>query len=184
MVYLASNSPRRRELIKEITSNYQTEIPEADEVSEKEGFSPEDIAVYNAALKAQDVYGKKGGCVIGADTVVVFGKSILGKPKDNADAVATLNKLKGSTHKVITGVCVISKKGEFKGYCTSYVTINDLSDEFIQEYVGSGLAADKAGSYGIQDNGLVKGLKGDRDNVVGFPVKLVKKLLKQAGCLA
>lgn len=182
MIYLASNSPRRRELINKITVEFTVVIPSAEEMSGSDILTPEEIAIFNASQKATEVFNKTGIYVIGADTVVVLDNKIIGKPKDFDDAVQTLKLLRGRRHKVITGISVIGEKGEFIDACTSFVTINDISDEYINDYVKSGQAMDKAGSYGIQDKGdLVKSLMGDRDNVIGFPVNLIKKLLKKSG---
>lgn len=177
MIYLASVSPRRRELIKKITDEFLAVPPEGEEVDGGGKMKPEEVAVTNACAKAKSVFEKTGATVIGADTIVVLKGKIIGKPKDDADAIKTLKALRNKRHTVITGVNVIGEKGSFWGCCKSYVKINPLTDEFIYSYVKSKKAFDKAGSYGIQDEGLVKRLYGDRDNVIGFPVKLVKKLL-------
>lgn len=115
--------------------------------------------------------------VIGCDTIVVFGGKILGKPKDSAEAIKTLKALSGKTHFVITGVCVRNRFKKLIDYDKTEVKFNLLSDDFIKYYVESGSPMDKAGSYGIQDEGIVKEYFGSYTNVVGLPVTLVKKLL-------
>lgn len=115
--------------------------------------------------------------VIGCDTIVVFGGEVLGKPKDRDDAVNTLKKLSGKTHFVVTGVCVRSPFKKLVGFDKTEVKFNILSDEFIKNYVDGGSPMDKAGSYGIQDEGVVKEYFGSYTNVVGLPVNLTKKLL-------
>ena len=117
--------------------------------------------------------------VIGCDTVVIFEGDILGKPKDREDALKTLKRLSGKTHYVITAVCVRNKYKKLIEYDRTEVRFNDLSDEFIKIYVDSGSPLDKAGSYGIQDGGLVKEYYGSYTNVVGLPVTLVKKMLEE-----
>lgn len=107
----------------------------------------------------------------------MFNGEILGKPADAADAVKTLKALSGKTHFVITGVCVQNKFKKLIGYDKTEVKFNALSEEFIKNYVAGGSPLDKAGSYGIQDGGVVKEYFGSYTNVVGLPVTLTKKLL-------
>ena len=111
--------------------------------------------------------------------MVIFEGDILGKPKDREDAFKTLKRLSGKTHYVITAVCVRNKYKKLIEYDRTEVRFNDLSDEFIKIYVDSGSPLDKAGSYGIQDGGLVKEYYGSYTNVVGLPVTLVKKMLEE-----
>ena len=143
-------------------------------------FFPEDIACALAERKCDEVFSRhSGSTVIGCDTIVVFRGEILGKPKDEADAVETLKLLSGRTHFVITGVCVRNKYKKLVRYDKTEVKFNVLSDEFIKKYVAGGSPMDKAGSYGIQDGGLVKQYFGSYTNVVGLPVALVRKMLKE-----
>lgn len=143
-------------------------------------FFPEDIACALAERKCDEVFSRhSGSTVIGCDTIVVFRGEILGKPKDEADAVETLKLLSGRTHFVITGVCVRNKYKKLVRYDKTEVKFNVLSDEFIKNYVAGGSPMDKAGSYGIQDGGLVKQYFGSYTNVVGLPVALVRKMLKE-----
>ena len=108
-----------------------------------------------------------------------FGGEILGKPKDADDAYRTLKRLSGKTHYVVTGVCVRNKNKRITGFEKTEVKFNVLSDEFIKAYVEGGSPLDKAGSYGIQDGGIVNEYFGSYTNVVGLPVKLVKKMLEE-----
>jgi septum formation protein len=182
MLYLVSSSPRRRELIKKITKDFTVLSSDVKEI--EEGFRPVKLALLNAEAKAEWAYDRiRDGFIIAADTVVAVNGKILGKPKDHTDAENMLRTLSAKTHRVITGVCVINPEGEkFTRACISYVEFNALSEEFIRSYVLSGKASDKAGSYGIQDNDyFVKKLKGSRNNVIGFPVRTVRNLLKKAG---
>lgn len=176
---LASASPRRRELFSRICADYDVIPAKGAEVADL-SLSPAQIAEALATAKCVEVYStNKESLVVGCDTIVAFGGRILGKPKDAADAISTLSALSGKTHSVITGVCVMSPKGKIISYCETQVTFNDLSAEFIREYVAGGSPMDKAGSYGIQDGGVVKSYVGDYCNVVGFPVALVEELIKK-----
>lgn len=152
------------------------------EKSEKVNLSlfPEQIACALAESKCDEVFEKnRNATVIGCDTIVVFGREVLGKPKDREDASNTLKKLSGKTHFVITAVCVRNKYRKVVDFDKTEVKFNVLSDDFIRIYVDSGSPLDKAGSYGIQDGGLVKEYFGNYTNVVGLPVPLTKKLLEK-----
>lgn len=182
MIYLVSASPRRRELIKKITDNFTT--LSADIIEAEEGYKPAELALFNAYSKAKWARNKiKDGFIISADTVVAIGSKCLGKPAGVIEAEYMLKLLSGKTHKVITGVCVINPNGEvFKRACVTYVTFNELSGKFINDYIQSGKPFDKAGGYGIQDSQhFAKKLCGSRLNVIGFPVKTVKNLLLKSG---
>ena len=131
-----------------------------------------------AESKCDEVFDShRDKTVIGCDTIVVFEGEILGKPKDRDDAFKTLKRLSGKTHYVITGVCVRNKYGKIVDFDKTEVKFNPLTDEFIKDYVATGSPLDKAGSYGIQDGGLVKEYYGSYTNVMGLPVTLTKKLL-------
>ncbi len=178
-VILASGSPRRRELLSQIVSEFIVEPATCGE-EVNISFFPEDIACALAEQKCEDVFSRhSGSIVIGCDTIVVYLGEVLGKPKDALDAVNTLKKLSGKTHYVITGVCVKNKYKKLVRYEKTEVRLNILTDEFIKGYVQSGSPLDKAGSYGIQDKGLVKQYYGSFTNVVGLPVGLVGNMLKE-----
>ena len=178
-IILASLSPRRRELLSGAVDNFEV-IPAVGEEKAAEGLSPEEVAVALAEHKCDEVFAANGDAlVIGCDTIVVFNGKILGKPRDCADAVKTLSKLSGRWHSVITGVCVRTSKKKIRDYAVTAVKFNDLSEEFIKNYVAGGSPMDKAGSYGIQDEGVVESYKGSYTNVVGLPVELVKKMLEE-----
>ena len=123
----------------------------------------------------------QGKAVLGADTVVVFNGEVLGKPKDEGDAVRMLTALSGNTHEVYTGVCMLypTKAGlrTFVDADCTKVTFYPLTESFIRDYVAGGSPMDKAGAYGIQDGGLVEKIDGSFTNVVGLPQELCKKLL-------
>ena len=176
---LASASPRRRELLSQILSDFEV-IPAQGEEKVNISLFPEQMACALAEHKCDEVFQKNpNATVIGCDTIVVFGKDILGKPKNREDAFNTLKMLSGKTHFVITAVCVRNKYKKIVEFDKTEVKFNTLSDDFIKIYVDSGSPLDKAGSYGIQDGGLVKEYFGNYTNVVGLPVPLTKKLLEK-----
>ncbi len=176
---LASQSPRRRELLSGILSEYAV-IPAGISEQVNLSLSPEEIACSLAEGKCDAVFkDNPDKTVIACDTIVVFGSEILGKPKNEDEARATLKKLSGRAHCVITGVCVQSPLKKLVRCERTEVLFNVLTDEFIREYVNSGSPMDKAGSYGIQDEGVVKEYYGSYTNVVGLPVSLVKKMLEE-----
>ena len=175
---LASNSPRRKEILQNNGFTFKV-IPSNVEEKPINNTSPENYVKYLAELKATDVYLKYKNVVLGADTIVVLDNKILGKPKDSIDAYNTLKSLSNNTHIVLTGYCIISDSKKIVGVDKTYVTFNELSDELINSYIDKKLCFDKAGSYGIQDGfPLVSNIKGDYDNVVGLPIKKIKRILK------
>lgn len=176
---LASASPRRRELLSQVLDDFIVDPARGGEEVNISIF-PEDIACALAERKCDEVFHRhSGSTVIGCDTIVVFRGEILGKPKDAADAAATLKMLSGKTHYVITGVCVRNKYRKLIKYDKTEVKFNILSERFINEYVAGGSPLDKAGSYGIQDGGLVDKYYGSYTNVVGLPVALVRDMLRE-----
>lgn len=177
---LASNSPRRKELLLKAGVEFTVISSSFSETDKKDGI---ETAVENAFGKAFSVYEQnKDAVVLGADTVVILNGKILGKPKDEQDAFNTLKTLSGKTHYVVTGYAIISENFIEKGYEKTAVTFNKLSDKLITEYVNTGLPLDKAGSYGIQDGfNLVKNYDGSFTNIVGLPVEKILPLLKKAG---
>lgn len=180
MIILASTSPRRIELIKQLTDCAIIVQPEAVELSFAQ--TPFSLAVENARIKALSVQFSKGQIVLGADTVVALSGQVLGKPDGAEHARQMLKGLSGNTHTVITGVCAVSQMGVFSGYEQSQVTFNNLNEDDICKYIDSGLYIGKAGGYGLQDGfGLVKGVDGARDNVIGLPLRLCKELITAAG---
>ena len=169
---LASASPRRKELLALAGFEFDVVTSSVDEIIDPE-LQPHELVVSLASQKAKAVASKyTDKTVIGADTVVVLDGKVLGKPKNEQDAVDMLKALSGKTHEVYTGVYLVNG-GKEKGFyeCTK-VKFCTLSDEQISAYVATGEPMDKAGSYGIQGKGcvLVEGIEGDYFNVVGFPV--------------
>ena len=176
---LASASPRRRELLSQVLHEFVVDPARGKEEVNISVF-PEDMACALAENKCDEVfYRHTGSTVIGCDTIVVFQGQVLGKPADAQDATRTLKMLSGKTHYVITGVCVRNRFKKLVRYERTEVKFNVLTDEFIKNYVESGSPLDKAGSYGIQDGGLVEQYYGSYTNVVGLPVPLLKKMIKE-----
>ena len=183
---LASASPRRKELLKEIVPAFEI-IPSAADESIQGYSSPKQLVKLLAALKAEEVARREENyskVVVGSDTVVAYKSIVLGKPQDEEDAKGMLKMLSGKKHHVYTGVCFTVVKDGVTVYTHTAVEktavyFKNLSDEFIEEYVKSGSPMDKAGAYGIQDGGLVRKIKGSYTNVVGLPVELCKKMKKK-----
>ncbi len=180
---LASQSPRRKELFKEIVEQFEI-IPAKGEEILPQNETVEEKVLSLAKQKAEEVSSleaSNGKWVLGADTIVVLKKEILGKPKDEQDAKRMLSALSGKTHEVLTGVCMMKKQD---GQTTSLVAVGKTKVVFerltktqIENYVASGSPMDKAGAYGIQDGGLVKKIKGSFSNVVGLPIELCKAMI-------
>ncbi|MDY4575412.1 MAG: Maf family protein [Intestinibacter sp.] len=181
-IILASASPRRKEILQNTKLKFEIQKSEIEEaVFEEE--SPESMVVRLAYEKAFDVAQKnREKLVIGADTIVVLGDEVLGKPKDEEEAFDMIQKLSNKTHRVITGISLINlKKGiVVNDYQVSYVTFKDLSEDSIKDYINTKESLDKAGGYGIQGYGalLVEGIQGDYFNIVGLPISKLSDLLK------
>lgn len=188
-IILASASPRRRKILSDMGHRF-TAIPARIIEESIPGETPEDHVVRLSSIKAETVAADNpGDLVIGADTAVVLDGEILGKPFSENEAMEMLRKLSGRTHTVYTGLAFIHIDGNIKiaGYDKTEVTFNDLKDERIKEYVGSGEPLDKAGSYGIQGIGsfLVKEFSGELDTVIGFPSRLFAKMYEEvSACLS
>lgn len=178
MLILASKSPRRKELLELITTDFVIKSADVDE-SLPNGIAPDEAVKYLSRIKAEPLATNDDDIVIGADTVVALDGKILGKPKDTDDARDMLRYLSGKSHTVYTGVTVI-KNGKCHTFCEgTKVTFLDLTDEEIDRYIATNEPMDKAGAYGIQGYGalLVKSIEGDYFNVVGLPVSKLNRLL-------
>lgn len=174
---LASNSPRRRELLSKLNYAFSV-IPSVGEETSTAKL-PVDIAKELANRKALEVFKTHpDAVVIGCDTVVELDGQLLGKPKDVADAKQMLTALSGKTHLVHTGVCIVHKLGVWLFADTTEVVFDNLSDKQIDDYIATGSPMDKAGAYGIQDSGFVSHIVGSYDNVVGFPTERVAVILQ------
>lgn len=184
VIYLASGSPRRRELLQQIAIRFDTLTTQVDETP----HSGESAAHYVERLaRAKALAGwqcphcqQQPRPVLGADTSVVIDGEVLGKPEDDQQAARMLRRLSGRTHQVLTGVALC-----WQGECTSSVvltevTFRDISEQTIQDYLASGEPADKAGSYGIQGLGgsFVTRINGSYPAVVGLPLAETELLLR------
>ncbi|ASN80717.1 Maf family nucleotide pyrophosphatase [Deinococcus ficus] len=181
-VILASGSPRRRELLTSLGVPFEVVVSGADEDSPE--TDPQRLAGELALLKGREVAAQHpDAVVIAADTVVAVGGRLLAKPADAAENAAFLRALSGRTHDVFTGVAVLHGPQEWLEVPRTAVTFRDLSDAECLYYAASGEGLDKAGGYGIQHLGaaLVEWVEGEYSNVVGFPLSVVIRLLRQAG---
>lgn len=183
-VILASNSPRRRELLGGLGIEYQVKtIPGIDE-SYPDSLKGEEIPIHISQKKAEAYLQQMqdNDLIITADTIVYQDGMVLGKPADEAEAIKMLQLLSGHTHQVITGVSVVTKQKVKSFAVTTQVTFASLTDEEIQYYVQHYRPYDKAGSYGIQEwIGFigVTGIEGSYFNVMGLPVQRLYTELKQ-----
>lgn len=177
---LASGSPRRRELLGFICSEFKV-IPAVGEEKISEGASPETVVLALSRQKAEEIAAKfPNEIVIGADTIVSVDGKILGKPRDEQDAARMLGMLSGRIHSVFTGVCVIFADGRTENFAEeTKVEFYHLSEREIFDYIATGDPMDKAGAYGIQERGAknVKGIIGDFYNVMGLPVSRLARVL-------
>ena len=178
---LASASPRRKELLSLAVKDFEI-IPSKIPEIVPDGLEVEKHSEYLARLKANDIAKDfKNAVVIGADTSVILGNEILGKPRDREDAKRMLKMLSGNTHKVITG-CAVVKNGVCDSFSvTTEVEFIGLTDKEIEDYLNTDEPYDKAGSYGIQGLGglFVNSIKGDYFNVVGLPIAHLKRFLEK-----
>ena len=177
-VVLASQSPRRQELIKLIFDSVEILPADCDETL-PEGIGAREAVEYLSKIKndASSKLTEKENLIISADTVVAVDDEILGKPVDKEDARRMISLLSGKVHQVYTGV-TISLNGKVKTFSEKTdVEFFNLTEDEIEEYISSSEPYDKAGAYGIQGKAglLVKGINGDYYNVVGFPIARLKR---------
>lgn len=183
-IILASNSPRRRELLGGLGIPFEVQVlPDISETY-PDNLPVEQTAQYIAEEKAAayKTFMQPRDLVITADTVVICGQEVLGKPSDAADARRMLRLLSGRTHQVITGVCLTTKQQQRSFSVKTDVTFKTLSEEEINYYVNTYQPMDKAGAYGIQEwIGYigVTGLNGSYFNVMGLPVQRIYEELRQ-----
>jgi septum formation protein len=196
MLVLASASPRRQELLRNARVPFTVQPADIDE-SPLAGESPRDCAERLARGKALAVFqSRPRDYVLGADTIVVVDDTILGKPGNSDDAARMLRMLSGRRHEVITGVCVVAPVASGQWPVASdgdaltasestLVTFYELSDKEIRDYVATGEPMDKAGGYAIQGvaSRWIPRIEGDYSNVVGLPVALVYRMLRERGAL-
>ena len=179
---LASSSPRRRDLLRQIGLDCTVMPADVDERL-LPGEAPEHYALRVALDKARASAARSNnGIIIGADTIVVLSETILGKPADSADAARMLTMLSGRMHRVVTGLAVIdaSTAEQSTALAVTRVWFRELSPEIIASYVATGEPLDKAGAYGIQERGalFVERIDGCYFNVVGLPLFLLADLLR------
>jgi septum formation protein len=182
---LASRSPRRQELLREAGYEFEVDPADIDEDDYPPEVMPADLAVRLARIKAFAIARKRpADVVLAADTIVAFGDRILGKPRDAAHATEMLRLLSGTTHVVITGVCVTRRVANTSDErrVMAAVRMRSLKDAEIEQYVASGDWSGKAGGYGIQDNDpFVTRISGCHTAIVGLPMKTTRIMLAAAG---
>lgn len=185
---LASASPRRKELLKNIGYEFSIEVCDLEEKSDK--IKPYELVMDLAFTKAKaivDMHRNEDVVVLGADTVVANEGKILGKPRDLEHAREMIVSLQGKIHQVYTGVCLCWKEGNVNRHLTFYektdVEVYPMSLEEVEAYVATGECTDKAGSYAIQGlfSPYIKGICGDYNNVVGLPVARIYQEMKKLG---
>ena len=191
MLILASHSPRRKELLRMLGLTFTAEDSAVDEVALRRSLpadvSPEELVEALALAKARAVASRHPGDeILAADTLVVLAGRIYGKPKDKAEAARFLHELAGHTHTVVSGVAVLRGKQEKVFHVKSQVEFYPLDatmETLISDYAEGGSSLDKAGAYGIQDEGalLVRGIQGDFYNVMGLPLAEVWRALRAFG---
>ena len=182
-IILASQSPRRKELLKFITEDFRVEVSNADE-SINASLSPEDTVIYLSGIKGEAVFrNNPDDCVISADTIVVLDGKILGKPRNEEEAFDMLYALSGKSHEVFTGVSIFTKNKKISFAERTEVKFCALTKEEINSYIASGEPFDKAGGYGIQGRGsvMIEGINGDYYNVMGLPVSRLARILREEG---
>ena len=187
-IILASNSPRRKELLAGLGLPFEVRVLNGIDESFPSSLPVSDVALYIAGKKA-DAYRvnmSSDELIITADTIVIVGDEILGKPHDEADAIRMLREISGRTHQVTTGVCLVAEGWERRFSVTTDVTFKTLSDEEIHYYIDHYHPYDKAGAYGIQEwIGYigVTGLNGSYYNVMGLPVQRIYEALHEINVL-
>ncbi len=195
IVYLASKSPRRRELLKQIGVHYElllireaaprVDVDESPRPDETPHAYVERIVRLKTEIALRVMRERKlpPRPILTADTTVSIDDAILGKPATREEAGAMLRKLAGQTHQVLTAVMVTNEDAQFKALTTSFVTFAALTDDEIRRYVDTGEPMDKAGAYGVQGRAakFIAKLSGSYSGVVGLPLFETAGLLKQAG---
>lgn len=187
-IILASQSPRRKELLSSVGLEFEVIVSDADESVVSKEHIPvnvyvQELALIKAAAVAKQLLKDKNAVIISADTIVTHDGCVLGKPKDEEDAFKMLKSLSGKTHEVYTGYCVMRIKDGYT-VCNSVktsVTFKNIDDDKIRRYIRTSEPMDKAGAYGIQGIGgmLVEKIEGDYANVVGLPVSALADTLEK-----
>ena len=193
-VYLASQSPRRRQLLEQIGVRYELLLPGADDDAEaleahRSGELPADyvVRVTQAKLDAARQRWRRSGLrpapILCADTTVALGRDVLGKPADAADALATLTRLGGRSHRVITAVAIASDRRQWQAISISRVRFGPIAAEAIAAYVEGGEPFGKAGAYAVQSGAAawVERIEGSSSGIMGLPLFETAQLLARAG---
>ena len=182
MFILASKSPRRKELLKEIIPEFKIIPSNVDEFK----YSLDQLSLVKALEISKD---HKDDIIISADTIVILDGEVFGKPQDEKEAYTMLKKLSNKSHEVKTIYTILCEKLGIShtNVITSYVHFNNLSDELIYSYIASKSPLDKAGAYGVQDNDkfpIISHIEGSYTNIVGLPVDELRKDLLDLGLIA
>lgn len=182
MFILASKSPRRKELLKEIIPEFEIIPSNVDEFK----YSLDQLSLVKALEISKD---HKDDIIISADTIVILDGEVFGKPQDEKEAFTMLKKLSNKSHEVKTIYTILCEKLSIShtNVITSYVHFNNLSDELIYRYIASKSPLDKAGAYGVQDNDkfpIISHIEGSYTNIVGLPVDELRKDLLDLGLIA
>lgn len=188
LLYLASESPRRRQLLSGVISDFAVESAQVSELNTSEDLSPSEVAAYNASAKAEAVARRHPDAwVLGADTIVVMAGKIYGKPRDLQEAKEFLRDFSGHEHSVLTAVSLRKAADQLKVdfISESHVRFRKLDDEVIEKYLSLVSVLDKAGAYGIQEYGemLVESLDGELENVIGLPIAELRCCFSKLGIL-
>ena len=185
-IVLASNSPRRKELLSGLGLDYEVRTLQGLDESYPEGLSMEEIPMYISRKKAAAYTLKPDELLITADTIVYLEGEVLGKPADEAEAKEMLHKLSGKTHQVVTGVTLTTKEFQHAFASVSQVTFAQLTEAEIDHYVTQYRPLDKAGAYGIQEwigyIGVTR-IEGSYFNVMGLPVQRLYSEMKKLGLI-
>lgn len=188
-IILASESPRRKQILEQLGLTFQVQAPDVDETISEE-ITPSDAALKLAVRKAMKIARNTTvpALVIGCDTIVSMDGNVYGKPADKDQAKKMLTHLRGTTHEVISGLSVIRTNGNGQTHVcgtteTTRVSFVDFSDQFLEWYINTGEPMDKAGAYGIQGQGalLTKSIEGCYFNVMGLPVQALATLFDMQG---
>lgn len=175
---LASSSPRRHQILKDENILYEVMVPDIDEVTLT---SPIETALTNAKLKAEKIFANHPHrFVLASDTVVAVDQHVLGKPENAEDAFRILRLISGKRQSVISSFCLLGPDCNILDYDITYVTMREMSNKEIEDYIKSGEPFGKAGAYAIQENGdqFVSAIEGSFKNVVGLPIEKMMPFLK------
>jgi septum formation protein len=183
MVILASQSPRRRELLARIVSDFQVRPADIDETPRANESAEQYVQrlAHEKATKVQEVCA--GSCIIAADTTVVVDDLMLQKPESEREAFAMLSSLRGREHRVLTGLAVYTSTHRALTVVSTRVRFACVSDDLIKAYIATGEPSDKAGAYALQGVGdvLVESIEGSVSNVIGLPLQILSELLVASG---